>query len=256
MTRKLIGILAFCFLSTCAVAPASADWPVSAMNTAIDQTNFAVNKGCSGTLIDIENRYILTAAHCVGAQYATKEREKIDENGVITKEKYRKLIDGSVSQLVLDSGTTAQTTTYRVALKAVDKDNDLAVVQVVGKLPNTLAARLAEAEPRRGDKVYVVGNPAGLYTTVHAGIVSSVERSYGLIDFGDQTRERLMQVSAGIIGGNSGGAVYNADGELVGVPVIGHRSNEVLGFAVPLDVIKEFLKANSLSAPEGPAHPW
>lgn len=235
---------------------AQAEWPVDQMNTAIDQTNYVVNKGCSGTLIDLENRYILTAAHCVEAQYATKERETVDANGIIKKETYRKLIDGSVSQLVLDNGTTTRTTTYRVTLRAVDKDNDLAVVQVVGKLPNTIAAKFAKDEPRRGEKVFIVGNPAGLYTTVHVGIVSSNERSYGLIDFGgDQKHERLMQVSGGIIGGNSGGSVYNANGELVGVPIIAHRNNEVLGFAVPLGVITAFLKSNRLEAP-APLDVW
>jgi S1-C subfamily serine protease len=54
--------------------------------------------------------------------------------------------------------------------------------------------------------------------------------------------QTLMQVSGGIIGGNSGGAVYDANGGLIGVPVIAHQANEIIGFAVPLPAIKEFLK--------------
>jgi S1-C subfamily serine protease len=244
MFRSLLAFVASAFLVTTALAE---EWSVEAMNSAIDETNFLVNSGCSGTLIDLKNKYILTAAHCVDAQYETVEREVIDDKGIVTKEKYRKLIDGSVTQFVFDGAESTRTTRYRVALKAVDRDVDLAVVQVVGSLPNTKYAKLADSEPRRGERVYVVGNPAAvLYASVVVGIVSSVQRTYGLLGIDEAPHERLMQISAGVIGGNSGGSVYNSAGELVGVPVRGSRVNEILGFAVPLDVIKAFLSKNRL----------
>src|SRR5690606_10028932 len=93
-----------------------------------------------------------------------------------------------------------------------------------------------------------VGNPGGaLYSSVTSGIVSSLQRSYGTIDFGrDQDDQPLMQISGGVVGGNSGGAVYDDRGRLVGVPVVANRTNETIGFAVPLAEIKAFLAENDL----------
>lgn len=245
MKKFVVALIASLTISTAALADG---WSVDEMNSAIDETNFLVNSGCSGTLIDAKNRYILTAAHCVDAQYETAEREVVDEKGIVKQEKYRKLIDGSVTQFLFDaSGESQRTTAYRVTLKAVDRSVDLAVLQVNGVLPNGKVAKLADSEPRRGERVYVVGNPAGvLYASVVVGIVSSTQRTYGMLGIEDSPHQRLIQISAGVIGGNSGGSVYNERGEMVGVPVRASRVNEILGFAVPLEVIKEFLKTNKL----------
>src|SRR5690606_1351932 len=104
--------------------------------------------------------------------------------------------------------------------------------------------------PIRGETVYIVGNPMGtLYSSVTVGIVSSVQRDYGLIGFDNTNQQQaLMQISGGVVGGNSGGAAYNSNGEIIGVPVLGHRTNEVIAFATPLAAIKEFLAANKFGS--------
>jgi S1-C subfamily serine protease len=247
--KLLLSPLAFLVL--CAlffVTPASA-WEIKAMNSHIDQTNFLVNKGCSGTLIDMTQRLILTANHCVADQYEVIEKETISDDGVVKKEKVRRLRDGTVSQFEFDAGDPIRTVTYKVKVMAVDAKRDLALLQIKAKLPEREAAVLACDTPIRGATAFVVGNPTGvLYSSVVKGIVSSIDRDYDMLSFGDseQAKQPLMQISAGIIGGNSGGAVYNEAGELVGVPVLGHRANEILGFAVPLDEIKAFLKESKV----------
>jgi S1-C subfamily serine protease len=64
-----------------------------------------------------------------------------------------------------------------------------------------------------------------------------------MIGVDDQGDNGLMQVSSGVIGGNSGGAAYDADGLFVGVPVRASQVNEVIGLAVPLSDVRAFLKS-------------
>lgn len=230
-------------------APAfSAEWNQQDMNQTIDQTNFMVNQGCSGTLLDLEHQYILTANHCVSQQYETREREVVDDDGKVKTEKYRHMAPGTVSQYSYDNGAKVKTETYRMKLRAVDANADLALVEVLPKLPNTRISRLSCTEPKRGDKAYVVGNPMGvLYSSVTLGLVSGDLRNYETLDIEGQEGP-LLQISSGVIGGNSGGAVYNDRGEIIGVTVLGSRVNEILGFAVPGTTIKSFLKTNNLEA--------
>jgi S1-C subfamily serine protease len=238
-TLLALSVIFGCLLATPAFA-----WDIADMNAQIDQTNFMVNDGCSGTLIDKTRGLVLTANHCVAAQYEDIDKENVDDKGKITKEKVRRLRDGTVSQLDFQSGDAVRTVVYKVKVLAVDADVDLALLEIKAKIPNTQETHLACVAPVRGDTAYVVGNPMGsLYSSVVKGIVSSVQRNYDLLKFGTDTqiKQPLMQVSSGVIGGNSGGAAYNSKGELIGVPVLGHRTNEILGFAVPLDVVRSFL---------------
>lgn len=244
---KKFAIALFALLFSFSVS-FGAEWDVADMNDTIDQTNFLVNTGCSGTLIDVAHGYILTANHCVSQQYETLEREVVDDKGKVTTEKYRHMVPGTVSQLQFNGSEEVARTAYRMTLKKVDYRHDLALVKVIAKLPNTRASHVACDMPVRGDKAYVVGNPmAVLYSSVTVGVVSSVQREYGTIGVDDMDGG-VMQISSGVVGGNSGGGVYNASGNLIGVTVRASQINEILGFAVPLDVVKTFLNGTDADA--------
>lgn len=233
---------------------AHADWDIASMNKQIDQTNFMVNKGCSGTLIDLNRNYILTAAHCIVDQYETVEKDKVDKDGKVTKEKIRIVRPGTVSQEYFIGPNIVQTNSYIYKIVDSDRALDLALLKVQTKLPAKQYSSLACADPIRGETVYAVGNPYGaLYSTVTKGIVSSVERSYrdlnlagDLGDLTDSGEHGLVQHSAPIAGGNSGGALYNEKGEFVGVNVRGTMTGG-FSFSVPLSDIKAFLKSNNAS---------
>lgn len=223
-------------------------WDSEAMNTTIDQTNFVVNRGCSGTLIDREAGYVLTASHCTMNQYEYIEREKINDDGSVTMQKVKVTKPGIVTQIVFKGPNEIARMVYVVKIVLNDPRVDLALLKITARLTeHSIQAKIACIEPSRGTVAYVVGNPYGvLYSSVTKGIVSSVQRSYeplGLDGFDDNA---LMQISSGVVGGNSGGAVYNDAGELIGVPVRASVMNEILGLAVPLPDIKKFLMREGL----------
>ena len=223
---------------------AHAEWDNAAMNVQIDQTNFLVNDNCSATLIDKDKGLLLTASHCVEGQYTTVEREKIDDKGRVTTEKVRVATPGTVSQLFFKGTAETSRSVYMFKIvKSGSAENgvDLAVIQILAKLPNTAEAKLSCVEPDRGSEVYAVGNPrAVLYASVSKGIVSSINRNYRML--GLEHDDGLIQTTAAIGGGSSGGALYNENGQIIGVVVRGYQQISPLGLSVPLSDIKTFMK--------------
>ena len=220
-------------------------WSIEEMNAQIEATNYLVNDGCSGTLIDIEKRLILTAEHCIRQQYRLVERERVKDDGTVVKEKIRRVLPGQVRQFKYAGALETHSTAYRTKVVLADKETDLALLQILAPIPNKEAARLSCVEPKRGETTYTVGNPYGdLYSSVNRGNVASVQRTYAMIGIDEQGDNALMQVSPGFIGGNSGGAVYDGTGKLIGVPV---RGNPAVGLAAPLADIKKLLMREGLN---------
>jgi S1-C subfamily serine protease len=224
-------------------------WDSPAMNRQIDQTNFLVNDNCSATLIDAKKGYLLTANHCIKAQFTVVEREKIGDDGKVTTEKVRVATPGTVSQLYFKDANEAQRNSYVFKIKLNDADLDLALIQVQAKLSNTDQAPVACADPQRGDTVFAVGNSAAiLYASVSKGIVASVDRNYRMIGVdGGGADYGLIHSTTAIGGGNSGGSLYNDKGEIVGVVVRGYQNISPLGLSVPLHDIKRFLTREGLN---------
>lgn len=86
-----------------------------------------------------------------------------------------------------------------------------------------------------GDTVLAIGNPLGYGLSVTDGIVSALARDVTV----ENTTMTLMQTSAAINSGNSGGGLFNADGELIGIvnAKIGGTSVEGMGFAIPSSTV-------------------
>ena len=86
---------------------------------------------------------------------------------------------------------------------------------------------------RVGDPVFAIGAPLGLERTVTEGIVSNNRRALGGLVY--------VQTSAPINPGNSGGPLFNDHGEVVGITSLKASFGESLGFAIPVDYLKDFL---------------
>lgn len=229
--------------------PAGRRWAIEDMNRAIEQTNFIVNKGCSGTLISIEERLVLTNHHCIDINVTSFEREVTNTDGWVRKVKVRIYKDVAVEQNRYDGFIRTGSSSYVGEIVAESKTRDLALLRLKGDIPHTYASPLLPRDGKvsRGDRVYSVGNPAGEDATLGEGIVSNVNRTFDF-PWTDGAKLAMIQFSGGLFGGNSGGALYNDRGEIIGVPAAGYRVATFIGFAVPASVVKAFLKDNCFVA--------
>jgi putative serine protease PepD len=166
------------------------------------------------------------------------------EDGYIVTNNH--VVDGAQSvEVRFSDGTTAD-----ASIVATDATQDLAVIQVSGVDDLTPIAFGDSDSVQVGDISVAIGSPLGLEGTVTTGIVSALDRSMtvagepsqGGQQQQGQTLSGLLQTDAAINSGNSGGALVNGNGELIGIntAIATTDSGSIgLGFAIPSNTVQD-----------------
>ncbi len=153
----------------------------------------------------------------------------IDPSGIIVTNHH--VIEGA-DEIIINFHDGTKLKVEKVLGK--DKKTDLAVLKVNPKKPLIAAKFGSSAKLRVGDWVMAIGNPFGLGGTVTVGIISSKQR-----DINSGPYDNYLQTDAAINKGNSGGPLFNMEGEVIGVntAIISPSGGSIgIGFAVPADV--------------------
>ncbi len=148
----------------------------------------------------------------------------IDKKGIVVTNNH--VIQGAEDIVVIVGGKKD----YKAKVLGADPGMDLAVLQIETE-DNFAPVKFGNSDKARiGDWVIAIGNPFGLGGTVTAGIISARNRSIGLSRYED-----FIQTDASINQGNSGGPLFNMDGEVVGIntAILGQSGSIGIGFAIP-----------------------
>lgn len=167
--------------------------------------------------------------------------EGIGSGSIVSKDGYivtnsHVVSDGDAKEInvLFNNGETAP-----AELVWNDSSLDLAIIKVDSNNKNLKAIDIGDSdEIGVGDRVVAIGNPLGfqLQSTVTSGIISGLNRSVSF-NTGVQM-DGLMQTDAAINAGNSGGALLNSKGELIGINTAKAGNSDGIGFAIPINTVK------------------
>ena len=238
MQRFLVSLI----LLTASALPSFA-WDIDKMNEQIEATNVIVSEICSGTIINKKERLVLTAHHCITDNLKEEVRQEVDPNtGEIRQVKVMKKTPMFIEKWIRQDGEVVSKEYHTASIKGYNEKYDIAILQVDDVLyaPKMEAPLAPENYPyKRGSTVFAVGNPGILFDdTVTQGIISHPLRAENM---GGNFNIPFFQHSASIIGGSSGGAIFNDIGEIIGTVSAGVRGANI-GLAVPISKTKELLK--------------
>ena len=133
--------------------------------------------------------------------------------------------------------------TYEAKIIGTDEASDLALIKIDAKELSPIVFGNSESV-KVGEWVLAVGNPFGFNSTVTAGIISAKARSLGQNKQGGMSIESFIQTDAALNPGNSGGALVNLKGELIGInSAIYSNTGSYSGFsfAIPTTIVKKVM---------------
>ena len=170
----------------------------------------------SGIIIS-EDGYILTNNHVVSSSSSSS---------------YYSLGEASKVKVYLYNDTTE----YEATIVGTDEETDLAVIKI--DKTGLTAAELGDSDSVEvGEFAMAVGNPLGMQSSITAGVISAVNRD---VTDSDGKTYTLIQTDAAINSGNSGGALVNSKGQVIGINTLKVSATGVegMGFAIPINSAK------------------
>ena len=261
--EKLIGTGSSVQTST----PSTSTGTVSQVNLTnySDTTVYAANK-ILPSIVGIEIQYTVTSSFFMFGGQSTSTATASGSGIIISEDGYiltnNHVVDttsnssSSYSYYELSKATSVKVKlyendkTYDAKIVGQDSKTDLAVLKIEAK--GLTAAEFANSdEVKIGEFAMAVGNPLGLGSSITCGVISAVNREVS----SDGTTYKCIQTDAAINSGNSGGALVNAEGKVIGVNTLKLSGTGVegIGFAIPInstvDITKDLIEHNKVLRP-------
>ena len=191
-------------------------------------------QACANTIVGIDVEFTANTMGQASTETGSGSGVLITADGYIVTCNH--VVEGASKITVYtDDGTK-----YEAKLIGSDSQTDLAVLKIEGS--NFAHATIGDSDKiTLGESVIVIGNPLGvLLNSVSSGIISGLDRD---ITLEDGQKMSLLQTDASVNPGNSGGGMFNAAGELIGVINAKNLGIEVegLGFAIPSNLVKTII---------------
>jgi len=201
-------------------------------------------------VVGITNKSIVTYRDWFFGDYYMEEQEGYGSGIIISEEGHivtnAHVVQGAKEIFVVFQGEKQ----VKAQLVGADANSDVAVVKVDKKDVEAVEAEFTVAKLGDSDKVrpgelaVAIGNPLGhdLAGTITVGVISAINRTLVV----DEKPLKLIQTDAAINRGNSGGALVNANGEVIGMNTLKGSGTEGLGFAIPtnefLPIVEELIE--------------
>ena len=228
------------------VEPSIQNPTASAINLAdYSNTSIKVASDVLPSIVGISVKYNVTTFFGTTEAEATGSGIIISEDGYIVTNNHVIASENSSSYYSILEATGisvtlyGEKTEYPATIVGSDAYTDLAVLKIdcEGLVPATLGD---SDSVQVGEFAMAIGNPLGMTSTVTTGIVSALNRE---IESDDGTVYVTIQTDAAINSGNSGGALVNADGKVIGINTLklGGEGVEGMGFAIPINSAKSVI---------------
>lgn len=211
------------------------------LNSYSDTATFAANK-ILPSIVGITVEYTVTSNFMHGiSQLASAEGSGIimsTDGYILTNNHIINSADSSIYYEVSEATKVYvylynDETPYEAQIIGTDEETDLAVIKI--EKEGLTAAEVADSSTIKiGEFAMAVGNPLGMESSVTSGIISAVDR---VVDSGDGNTFTLIQTDAAINSGNSGGALVNSEGKVIGINTLKLSGTgiEGMGFAIPIN---------------------